>query len=64
MMTIVLKELGSALNSAAFLAGGVSGIALTIAVLVIGSYITSHWNTALLFCAITAAAGLLLIGLR
>jgi len=60
----VLGELTKAIGGASFIAGAVLMAAFLISVWVIGGYIRRNWKIALLLCAVAAAIGLLLIGIK
>ena len=59
----ILTELFKHLDTATFITGAIFGIALSIAVVVIASYILRYWKAALILCAITIAASLFILAL-
>lgn len=59
----ILAELAKHLNTGAFLAGLISGIALSIAAVTVLSFVAKHWKATLLTCVIIIAASLAALAL-
>lgn len=62
-MNILFAELAKHLNQGAFLAGFISGIALSIAVYTVGVFISAHWKSTLIISAVVTALSLLLLAI-
>ena len=59
----IFTELFKHLDAATFGAGVLFGVALSIAVVVVASYILRYWKAALILCAVTIAASLFILAL-
>lgn len=58
---MILQELAKHLNQGAFMAGFVSGIALSIACYMVGAFISAHWKSTLIVCAVVTSAALVML---
>ena len=59
----IFTELFKHLDAATFGAGVLFGVALSIAVVVVASYILRYWKAALILCAIAATTAIVAIAL-
>jgi len=60
----VMTEITKAIGGASFIAGAIMGAGFLLAIWFIARWIKQHFKLALLLCAVAAAIGLLLIGIK
>lgn len=60
-MSTIFSELLKHVNPATFLSGLIAGIALSIAIYTIGAFISRHWKSTLIVCAVVATGALVML---
>ena len=62
-MNMILSELLKNVNAATFGAGVVFGVALSIAAVVVVSYVLKYWKAVLIGCVVLSTAALLMLAI-